>query len=71
MPQSTVRIPTPEANIGPIVDPHPISFLTTNSCTTNKTLSCLHTSEQKDDEDRDVKTFLFMLFNLGVVEHLT
>ena len=31
MPQSTVRIPTPEASIGPIVDPQPISFLTTNS----------------------------------------
>lgn len=33
IPQSTVRIPTPEASIGPIVEPHPISFLTTNSCT--------------------------------------
>lgn len=33
MPQSTVRMPTPEARIGPIVDPHPISFLTTNSYT--------------------------------------
>lgn len=31
IPQSTVRMPTPEASIGPIVDPHPISFLTTNS----------------------------------------
>lgn len=26
-------MPTPEARIGPIVDPHPISFLTTNSYT--------------------------------------
>lgn len=33
MPQSTVRIPTPEARIGPMVEPHPMSFLTTNSCT--------------------------------------
>lgn len=32
IPQSTVRIPIPEASIGPIVDPHPISFLTTKSC---------------------------------------
>lgn len=32
MPQSTVRIPTPEASMGPMVDPHPISFLTTKSC---------------------------------------
>lgn len=32
IPQSTVRIPTPVAIIGPIVDPHAISFLTTNSC---------------------------------------
>lgn len=31
IPQSTVRMPTPEASIGPMVDPHPISFLTTNS----------------------------------------
>lgn len=33
MPQSTVRMPAPEAIMGPIVDPHPISFLTTNSYT--------------------------------------
>lgn len=31
IPQSTVRMPTPEARIGPMVDPHPISFLTTKS----------------------------------------
>ncbi|RHN81393.1 hypothetical protein MtrunA17_Chr1g0198501 [Medicago truncatula] len=24
-------MPTPEASIGPMVDPHPMSFLTTNS----------------------------------------
>lgn len=33
MPQSTVRMPTPEARIGPMVEPHPISFRTTNSYT--------------------------------------
>jgi len=31
IPQSTVRMPTPEASIGPMVDPQPMSFLTTNS----------------------------------------
>ena len=49
MPQSTVRMPIPEARIGPIVDPQPMSFRTTKFCLNNIKLSSVHRINEAKD----------------------